>query len=472
MTDIAALNSGDLAGLYGRGALSPVEVARDVLARIDAASAVNAFMPIEPKPVLEAARASEARWRSGAPLGAVDGVPATIKDNIWAKGLPTRRGSCTTDATWASADAPASARLREQGAVIVGKTTLPEHGWIGVCHSPLTGITRNPWNLERTTGGSTGGGAAAALMSLGRLHIGTDGAGSLRIPAAFTGVVGMKPTVGSVPVYPASPLGDLSHHGPVAASVREAAQVLSIIARPDERDMRAIDGPSNLVLGDLESGVSGVRVAWSARFGLGGALDPQIERLAQAAVKALADQGAVVEEADPPVGQAEDLIRPLWWSAARNIVSSVPEEDQDKLDPGFRRIAEAGWRFTAADYIAATVGRSALFQAMLGFHRRYDLLVSPAMPLAAFTAGLEAPPGGGYGDDWIEWSPYTYAFNLTGQPAASVPCGLTGEGLPAGAQIVGPRGADGLVLRAARVIEQALPMPDWRALHGKKPANP
>src|SRR5665213_1254629 len=223
MSAIADLTCAALTRLYWRGALSPVEVAQDVLARIERHAGLNAFLPIEPEPVLAAARQSEARWRAAAPLGAIDGVPASIKDNIWAKGLPTRRGSKTSDAKPAEADSPATARLREQGAVILGKTCMPEHGWIGACHSPLTGITRNPWNPEVTPGGSTGGGAVAALVGIGRLHLGTDGAGSLRIPASFTGVVGMKPSLGLVPIYPALLLTVLSHQGPIARTVEDAA---------------------------------------------------------------------------------------------------------------------------------------------------------------------------------------------------------------------------------------------------------
>ena len=176
---------------------------------------------------LAAARASEARWRKGEPRGLADGLPATIKDIIDVKGQPTRKGSLTTAATPAAHDAPAVARLQEQGAVILGKTTTPEFGWIGVCHSPLTGITRNPWNRERTTGGSSGGAAAAALLNLGVLHLGTDGAGSIRIPSAFTGVFGIKPSYGRVPAYPASPFTVLAHQGPLTRTVTDAALMLA-----------------------------------------------------------------------------------------------------------------------------------------------------------------------------------------------------------------------------------------------------
>ena len=244
MTEIHDLTAADLVRLYRRRELSPVEVTRDTLARIERFNPViNAFIVIIGDAALAAARESETRWQKGEPRGLVDGVPATIKDNVWVAGLPCRKGSATTDASPVAEDAPAVARLREQGAVIVGKTTLPEFGWIGACHSPLTGITRNPWNLDRTPGGSSGGAAAAALLNLGWLHIGTDGAGSIRIPAAFTGVFGIKPSYGRVPAYPASPFAALAHLGPLTRTVTDAATMLSVISGPDERDMTAWNTP-------------------------------------------------------------------------------------------------------------------------------------------------------------------------------------------------------------------------------------
>lgn len=459
MTTIADLTCTGLTRAYWRGELSPVEVARDVLARIERHAALNAFLPIEPEAVLAAAALSEARWRRAAPLGAIDGVPATIKDNIWAKGLATRRGSKTSDATPAADDSPAVARLREQGAVILGKTAMPEHGWIGVCHSPLTGITRNPWNLEHTPGGSTGGGAVAALLGLGLLHLGTDGAGSLRIPAAFTGVFGMKPSYGRVPIYPALLLNVLSHQGPITRTVTDAALMLSVIAQPDATDMTAWNTPAPDFAPRLDQGVRGLRVALSARLGHVETLDPEIEAAVRKTARALEEQGAVVEEADPPLERALDLIRALWWPVAAAIVDAVPKDARAEMDPGFLRIAERGRKFSVGDYLAAYAARAELHNAMLAFHERYDLLLTPTMPVTALKAGCEAPERGDFGDDWLNWSPYSYPFNLTQQPAASVPCGLAANGLPMGVQIVGRLAGDQTVLRAARAIEQALPMP-------------
>jgi aspartyl-tRNA(Asn)/glutamyl-tRNA(Gln) amidotransferase subunit A len=464
MTAIADLTSGDLLRLYERRVLSPVEVAADVLTRIEGARAINAFLPIAHEAVLAAARASEKRWFAGAPLGRADGIPTSVKDNIWAAGLPTLKGSKTGERGPAPEDAPAVARLREQGAVILGKTAMPEHGWIGVCHSPLTGITRNPWSPNRTTGGSTGGGAAAALLSLGNFHLGTDGAGSLRIPAAFTGVFGMKPSFGRVPVYPPSPLSVLSHQGPITRTVVDAAIMLSIISQPDGRDMAAWNTSALDYRAGLEGGVQGLRIAWSARLGQAHALDEEVYAACLRAVQLLSDQGADVGAEDPDLAGAGELIRTLWWSVAASLVATIPESERKQMDPGFLQVAEWGRGIALDDYIAAYSARSELHRAMLAFHARYDLLLTPTMPLTAFEAGAQSPPGRGYGDDWLNWSPYTYPFNLTQQPAASVPVGLSKAGLPIGLQIVGPRGADLLVLRAARAIERAQPFPQWRAV--------
>jgi aspartyl-tRNA(Asn)/glutamyl-tRNA(Gln) amidotransferase subunit A len=458
MSDIQALTAGDLIRRYRRREVSPVEVVRDALARIERFNpVVNAFLLVDREGALAAAAASEARWKQGTPLGLVDGVPATIKDNIWVKGWPTRRGSRTSDAAPSAADAPAVARLREQGAVILGKTALPEFGWIGVCHSPLTGITRNPWKLDRTTGGSSGGAAAAALLNLGHLHLGTDGAGSIRIPAAFTGVFGIKPSYGRVPAYPASPFGVLAHTGPLTRTVHDAALMLSVIAQPDPRDMTAWNTPSPDFRIGLEDGVAGLRIAWSPRLGHVAALDPAVEKAAASAAQVFADLGAVVEAADPGLPDTKQQIKAFWGAISAVVVDGIPPERRKDLDPDFRRLAEEARRYSTADYVAAYHGRAEFAETMRRFHERFDLLLTPQMPIGAFAAGRVTPADGSFGDDWINWSPYTYPFNLTQQPAASVPCGFTTDGLPIGLQIVGPARGDHLVLRAARAFESTRP---------------
>lgn len=468
MTTIAEQTTGDLLQNYRARTLSPVDVVTDVLSRIDAAAAFNAFVVVDRDNAVAAARDSEKRWQRGTPIGLADGVPVTIKDNIWVRGLPSRKGSKTVGLVPMAEDAPAVARLREEGAVILGKTTMPEYGWIGACHSPLTGITRNPWNPERTTGGSTGGGAVAALLNLGTMHLGTDGAGSLRIPGAFTGVFGMKPTYGLVPAYPASPFNVLAHQGPITRTVADAARMLSIISGPDLRDMTAWNCSATDFCADLDKdrgdlGVRGLRIAWSPRLGYIDALDAEIELACRNSAEVLAEQGAILEEADPDLERATEIIRVLWFAGAKSIVDAVPEAARAQMDPGFLACAERGRGITATEYLAAYSARTDLDRKMLDFHSRYDLLITPTMPITAFEVGRVAPAGGPYGKDWLDWSPYSYPFNLTQQPAASVPCGLSSDGLPIGVQIVGARGADALVLQAARALEQARPFPRPKA---------
>src|SRR5262249_17587520 len=247
------------------------------------------------------------------------------KDNIWLKDFPSRRGSLTVDPAPMKADAPAVARLREAGAVILGKTTLPEFGWIGVCHSPLTRVPRNPWKLDSTTGGPSGGAAAAALLNLGHLHIGTDGAGSIRIPAAFTGVFGIKPSFGRVAAYPASPFSILAHVGPLTRTVTDAALMLTVIGGPDGRDMKAWDTqPPDYRVG-LDDGVRGLRVAWSPRLGYVEKLNPEVEAATKKAAQALGDLGAIVEEADPGFAEPYEMIMTLWGAVSAMIVAAAPE---------------------------------------------------------------------------------------------------------------------------------------------------
>ncbi|HVX99171.1 MAG TPA: amidase [Pseudorhodoplanes sp.] len=448
----------ELAALYRARKLSPVEVTRAALARIRQFDPlVNAFVLTAEESALAAARASEQRLMQDRPLGPLDGIPATVKDNIVAKGWPTRKGSLTTDASPAAEDAPAVARMREQGAVFLGKTTLPEFGWIGACHSPLSGITRNPWKLDRTTGGSSGGAAAAALLNMGSLHLGTDGAGSIRIPSAFTGVFGIKPSYGRVPAHPASPFTVLAHQGPLTRTVADAALMLSVISQPDLRDMTAWNSSAPDFSERLDEGVSGLRLAWSPRLGYVKHLDAEIAAATEKAARMFESLGAHVEETDPGFSEPLEIIRVIWGGVSAAIVGAVPPPLAGKVDPGFARVAAEGAKVTLPQYLAAMQARAELALHMMNFHRHYDLLLTPQMPIGAIEAGRVTPADGRFGEEWINWSPYTYPFNLTQQPAASVPCGLTSEGLPIALQIVaGPR-RDHLVLRAARAFEKARP---------------
>ena len=460
--DLAFTPATELIAAYRAKTLSPVEATQAALARIDAHNErLNAFCLVDHEGALAAARESEARWAKGAPLGLVDGVPASVKDLVLTRGWPTLRGSKTVaaDQPW-DEDAPAVARLREHGAVLLGKTTTCEYGWKGVTDNPLTGITRNPWNPERTPGGSSGGAAAAVAAGMGPLAIGTDGGGSIRIPCGFTGLVGIKATYGRVPVYPASTFGTLSHLGPMTRTVADAALMLSVMAGTDARDWLALPAPAGDWLGGLEDGVEGLRVAFSADLGYV-RVDPEIATLVAAAAETFDALGATVEAVDPGFANPQECFRVLWYAGAANLLRTFGADERERIDPGLVAIAGEGARLSALDLLAAENARAALGIRMSAFLGDYDVLLTPTLPLAAFAAGEEVPPGSGL-ERWFEWTPFSYPFNLTGQPAATVPCGFTSDGLPAGLHIVGPRHGEARVLRAAHAFQVARPTADRR----------
>ncbi|MFI0372987.1 amidase [Actinomadura sp. 1N219] len=453
--------AGELVNAYAAGTLSPVEAATAALDAIRERDAdVNAFALVDPEQALETARAAEKRWRDQTPLGPLDGVPMSIKDLFLTRGWPTLRGSRRIDPAQAwDVDSPVAARLREGGLVLLGKTTTPEMGWKGVCDNPLTGITRNPWDTSRTPGGSSGGSAVAVATGMGPLSVGTDGGGSIRIPAAFCGVVGFKPTHGRVPQYPLSSLAVLAHAGPIARTVDDVARLLDVLASPDHRDPYDLglhDGPYGQA---ADRDVRGVSAAFSADLGYV-RVDPEIAAAAASAAQALQDAGMRVEAADPGFPDPLPAFDVLWCAGASKWLD-VFDARADGVDPGLRAVIERGLTYSAGDYLAAEAERLALAVRMGEFHTRHDVLITPTVPIPAFEAGHDVPPGSGL-NDWAEWTPFTYPFNMTHQPAISVPIGFTAAGLPIGLQIVGPRHAEALVLAVARAVERALPMTDRR----------
>ncbi len=455
--DPALLTATALIERFRDGSLSPVAAAEAAFARIDAHNpALNAFNLVDREGALAAAAESEKRWGLGVPRGRLDGVPTSVKDIVLAAGWPTLRGSLAIDPDqdW-SEDSPAVARLREHGAVLLGRTTTPEFGWKGVTDSPLTGITRNPWDPTKTPGGSSGGAAAAVATGMGALAIGTDGGGSVRIPAGFTGIVGHKATFGRVPTYPPSPFGTLSHVGPMTRSVADAALMLSVLAEGDPRDGLALRPDGTDYTRGLDEGIEGLKVAFSPTLG-GFRVEPAVAELVAAAAGRFEALGARVEEAEPDIPDCGPIFTAHWFTAAADLLSRFGEAERAKMDPGLLEVAATGAQYDLLDYLSAARQRMAVASAMSQFHQDYDLLLTPTLPLAAFEAGRDFPLDGD-GEVWVDWTPFTYPFNLTGQPAISVPCGLTPDGLPAGLQIVGARYADGLVLRAAHAFEQAQP---------------
>ncbi|MEU2061759.1 amidase [Streptomyces sp. NPDC013455] len=453
LTDLTAVQ---LLDGYRTGRISPVEVAEEALERARLSRPeVNAFVRLTEEDALARARESAARWRRGEPAGLVDGVPVTVKDVLLLRGHPTLRGSRTVSerGPW-DEDAPPVARLREHGAVFLGKTTTPEYGWKGVTDSPLSGITRNPHDRTRTAGGSSGGSAAAVALGAGPLSLGTDGGGSIRIPAAFCGIFGLKPTYGRVPLYPASAFGTLSHTGPMTRDAADAALLLDVVGAPDARDWSALPPAPGSFTQALKDGVRGLRVAYSPSLGGQVAVQPGVAAAVRRAVAALADCGAYVEETDPDLSDPVAAFHTLWFSGAARLTQSFPPHRRRLLDPGLREICALGARTSALEYLAAVDVRTALGRRMGRFHERFDLLVTPTVPITAFEAGREVPVGSVF-RRWTGWTPFTYPFNLTQQPAASVPVGLDGAGLPVGMQIVAARHRDDLVLRAAHALFEA-----------------
>ncbi len=454
---IAYASAVSLLELYRNRALSPVEVTRLLLDRLDALQPkINAFCIIDHEGALGAARGSEQRWMSSGKIGRLDGVPVTIKDLMLMRGFPTRRGSRLVDPNqdW-SEDAPATARLREAGAVILGKTTTPEFGWKALGDSPLTGITRNPWDLARTPGGSSAGAAAACAAGIGPLHLGSDGAGSIRIPCAFTGLFGLKPSFGRVPAYPLSPMGLLAHLGPIARTVADAALMLTVLSGGDHRDPYALPPEDRDYLDGLEGGVRDWRIAYSPTLGYA-PVDPEVAAAVAEAARSFEALGASVEEVDAIFPSPREAIFTLWAAGAALLLSAYPADKRALVDPGLVATAAEGERISAVDYLRADLVRTALGQQMSAFHQKYDLLLTPTMPIPALPVGqdLNDPATERH---WIDWSPFSYPFNMTRQPAASIPCGLTHAGLPIGLQIVGPLYADDRVLRAARAFETTQP---------------
>ena len=456
-SDIVFLTANALLKGYRRGELSPVEVTSAVLARIDKLNdATNAFRFVDNAGAMAAAQASEQRWRAGEPQGLLDGVPTTIKDIVIVKGWTTRFGSLTGDAdSPGDYDAPSSARLREQGAILLGLTNTPEFGWKAVTDSPLAGVTRNPWDLSRTTGGSSGGAAAAAALGMGALHVGTDGGGSIRIPSGFTGVYGHKPCFGRVPAFPLSPFGTVSHVGPMARSVEDLALMLNVMAGPDPQDPHSLPHAGQDFRVGLEAGLTGLKIGFSPDLGYA-RVDPEVAAAVAKAVEHLADLGATVESVEPPFADPLDIFHVHWFAGAARRMSLIPAERQKLTDPGLQEIVAIGQTYSLAEYQQAVAEREALMRTMRAFHERYDLLVTPSLPIPAFEAGLEVPSASGL-SRWTQWASFSYPFNLTQQPACSVPCGLTSAGLPIALQFVGPRYDDALVLRAARAYEAIWP---------------
>jgi aspartyl-tRNA(Asn)/glutamyl-tRNA(Gln) amidotransferase subunit A len=468
-TDLCFTPATALADLIRRKALSPVEVTEAILERIARLDpALGAYCTLTAARARADAGAAEAAVLRGDELGPLHGVPLSVKDIIATAEVRTTRGSRLYADFIPDEDAPAVERVKAAGAIVLGKTNTSEFGWKGDSGNPLFGPTANPWDHTRTAGGSSGGAGAAVAAGLGPLALGTDGAGSIRIPAGFCGVVGLKPQLGRVPVYPPGPLETLSHTGPLARTVRDAALLLNVIAGPDERDRLSLPAAGADWLAACDGDIRGLRVAWSPDLGYA-AVEPEIRAVAARAARRFADDlGCALEEAHPgfPDPLAAELI--IFYAGEAATVAGLDPARRALLDPGLvRALAEEAEGRSAADYAHATVVRQAVWDACRRFFARHDLLLTPTLAVPPFPVGEEGPREvAGRAVGRFGWTPFTYPFNLTGQPALTVPAGWTAAGLPVGLQLVGRRFDEATILRAGAAFEAAQPWVDRRPPEG------
>lgn len=459
------------AALIRRRELSPVELARAVLGAVAREQPrLNAFVTVLEEEALAAARRAEDAVMSGAPCGPLHGVPVHVKDQVDTAGIRTTHGSAIFADNLPARDDITVTRLRAAGAILIGKTTMPEFGHKGLTDGPAFGTTRNPWDLSRTTGGSSGGAAAAVAAGLGPLGLGTDGAGSVRIPAACCGIVGHKPTLGAVPWEAAADtFGNNVYAGPMTRTVTDAAVMLSVIAGPSPRDAQSLRGPGfapvppALIAGDLQ----GLRIGYVAK-----ACNPRVQREVEAntlaSLDALAARGAVVEEVTEAIDWIEQPGRVMYQAGFHIACAQYLPQWQDRMDPVLLAFMERGAAFTLREFREAQFARTRLFRAIQGLFERYDVLVTPTLTRTALPADFDAANG----EIEIEgepcgitrqgWSSYMYPFNLTGHPALTVPSGFAGDGLPTGVQLVGPWGADMALLRLGALLEQDRPWAQHR----------
>jgi aspartyl-tRNA(Asn)/glutamyl-tRNA(Gln) amidotransferase subunit A len=456
--ELGFLPATDLAELIRTKRISPVEYMRGLLDRIGALEPkINAFVHLAADRAMDAARAAEAKLMSGERIGRLHGVPVTIKDLAITKDMPTQQGSFIYQGHQPTEDAPIVPRLRDEGAIILGKTTTSEFGWTGVSHSPLTGITHNPWKHGYNAGASSAGAGAACAAGFGPLHQGSDGAGSIRMPAHFCGVFGLKPSFGRVPNYPVSTGDFTSHNGPLTRSVADAALFLEVMAGPHPWDFTTLEAGPAAYHARLGEGIKGKRIAYSPDLGHA-RVDPAVAALTQAAVRRFSELGGKVEEVPTPwAAPGPELIR-FFWAAHLTRLKPQLEKWESRMDPGLVACIKAAENVSVADYQTARERKMAYVAGIHRWFQDWDFLLTPAVSVAAFPAEKLMPDHWPQHEwDWVSWAEFSYPFNMAWNPAASVPCGFTDEGLPVGLQIVGKRLDDLGVLQAAAAFEAIQP---------------
>lgn len=458
-TDPACLPATELASMIREKRISPVELMAAVLDRIARFEPnVNAFAFLDAERAMHEARVAETALMGSGPIGRLHGLPVTIKDNAAAAGMPTRSGSHTVSAKPSAQDVPFVARLRAAGAIVIGKTTLSEFGWSGISNSPLTGITHNPWRKGFNAGASSAGAAAAAASGFGPLHQGSDGAGSIRMPASFCGVFGLKPSFGRVPNAPVNVGDNTSHVGPITRNVADAALMMEVMAGPHHLDHTSLEAWPAVYGKRLQDGIAGKRVAFSADLGHA-TVDSEIARGVREAAENFAKAcGVTLQTAEPGWGPKGPKLARQFWSAHLTRLEKLLGEWEVDMDPGLVAcIRDAGY-VSMPDYQSMREAKHAYIAEIHSFFEDWDFLIMPTISVVAFPADRLRPahwPEHAW--DWMAWAEFSYPFNMSGNPAATVPCGMTADGLPIGLQIVGKRFDDLGVLQASAAFEAALP---------------
>jgi len=451
----------DLARMIRSREISPVELVDIFLNRIDTLNPkMNAFCTITADAARKAAKDAEQAVMDGDDLGLIHGVPFSIKDLVYTRSVRTMQGSKMFEDYIPDEDAPCVERLKGAGGILMGKTATPEFGHKGVTDSPVTGVTRNPWNLDLTPGGSSGGASAQVAAGMTPLAVGTDGGGSIRIPSSLAGIYGLKPSYGRVPIYPASALDMLSHAGPMTRTVKDAALMLKVMAGPDNRDPLSLEAEPEDYIGHLSSGVADLRVAFSPDLGYREVL-PDVADVVKTAAMAFADLGAAVEEVDPGFPNMDRTFGVFWLAGMAGRFADSLAEWESQMDPPLVELIQRGLELTAVDFVSAQMRRSEFRDQVRRFFGEYDLLLLPTVATTAFKAGV--PIGDALKDHPLDpqtWSPFTPLFNLSLNPAASIPAGFTEHGLPVGMMIVGRRFEDLTVLQASAAFEEIMPWAD------------
>jgi len=456
--DLGYLPATALAEMIRTKQISPVEYMTTLLARIDAVEPqVNAFAYLAAEQAMEGARQAEKAVMSGQSLGRLHGVPATIKDLAITKDMPTQMGSEIYKGNQPVEDAPMVARLKDAGAIILGKTTTSEFGWTGVSHSPLTGITHNPWKHGYNAGASSAGAGAAAAAGFGPLHQGSDGAGSVRMPSHFCGIFGLKPSFGRVPNYPVSTNDLTSHIGPMTRTVGDAAVMMEVMAGPHPLDYTSLEAWPAAYAARLGEGIKGKKIAYSPDLGVA-KVDPEIAELVKKAAARFSELGAIVEEVKTPwAAPGPELVRFFWPAHLARLIPHL-EKWEGRMDPGLVACIKESVGVSIKDYQLMRERKMAYVASIHRWFQDWDLLLTPSVSVAAFPAELLQPPHWPqHAWDWVSWAEFSHPFNMSWNPAASVPCGFTDQGLPVGLQIVGRRYDDLGVLQASAAFEAVQP---------------